>query len=136
MYQFGIIQVPADWTSDSIVGFDEETYHLMKDQIQPGTRLLLYKPAPVNAIMAEADILINRFERVEDWKGINNSQAPKTSRGKPAQYVLPLRILYTHHGADQVPLDHILDQLDLNALPSTDWIPLSSNEYNGLINYT
>jgi hypothetical protein len=136
MVQFGIIQVPASWTSDQVVGFDEETYALMKDQIQAGTQLLIYKPAPVNAIIAQADVIMNRFERMSDWQNINNSQPPLTSRGKPAGYILPLRILMTLHGDQQIPLDYILDTLDLNALPAMEWIPLSASEYNGLVNYT
>jgi hypothetical protein len=136
MYQYGIIRVPAEWTADQIVGFDEATYQSMKEDIQSGTRLLLYKPEPVNAIMAEAEVITPRFERVADWQGINHSQPPMTSRGKPAQYVLPIRVVYTHHGGEEIPLDYILDTLDLNALPSTDWIPVNGNEYNGLVEYT
>lgn len=132
MYQYGIIQVPMDWTSDQVVGFDEETMMLMQDEIQSGTRLLLYKPAPINAIMGEAEVITSRLENVDNWQGT----APLTRQGKPAQYVLPLKLLLTRHGEQTVPLEYILDTLDLNALPASDWIPLSANEYNGLMNYT
>lgn len=126
---YAIAIVPATWEADFSLGFSASSYERWHEQIEPGTRILLYKESPVNAIIGEAIVQDNVFVPLEDLPA-HNQHRLKTSDGNNADYALPLRVtyLYPHyHYVSREQLDEMMNAQNLNG-----WIPIDDEIYRAL----
>ncbi|MBI5671627.1 MAG: hypothetical protein HZC41_26845 [Chloroflexi bacterium] len=132
-YHAAILTVPADWTVDTPIGLSQQTVDEIFDDLHEGMRVLIFKGAPVNAIVAEGEIVDQVLVKLDEWPSVNVRQRPMNAWGKPTDYVVPLRILYTRAEHNQVPLTTILDWADspINA----EWIPLDRDSYERFTNW-
>ena len=56
MTTYGIFVVPPDWHEGKTATMDKTTFQYHGEELQPGTRLLLYMKEPVDAIVGEAEV--------------------------------------------------------------------------------
>jgi hypothetical protein len=128
-----VVTVPADWTPETPVGLSADTHRQYIDSLQSGMRVLIYKGAPVNAIVAEGEVIDQMMVRLDDWPNVK--QRPMTGTGKPADYVLPLRILYSRAAFATIDLPTVKDWIDNPDFPNVEWLPLSPDAYGELTNW-
>ncbi|MCU0498948.1 MAG: hypothetical protein MUF87_16470 [Anaerolineae bacterium] len=129
MQTFALIAVPSDWTSEQPYGVSQATYEQYHREIQADTRLLVFQIAPSNRIVAEATVLTSWFEKVADWPQ-PPSIPPVTAHGEPAEYVLPLRIVFSYQGVHPVPLEEIRRKTGLEQI--AEYHPIDVATYQAL----
>jgi len=111
------------------VGFSASSYEQWHQKIEPGTRVLLYKDHPVNAIIGEAIVQDNVFIPLEDLPE-HNQQRLLTSGGKVADYALPLRVTYLYSQRHYIAQDQLSALAD--AKRYNGWIPIDNETYQAL----
>jgi len=130
-----IVVVPADWTPDIPVGLSEDAHKRYFQTLQSGARVLIYKAAPVDAIVAEAEVIDQFMIRVEDWPGASAEGGTMTAVGTRADYVLPLRILYIRPSFTYIGLPVVQDWIDEPDFPYVEWTPISQEAYQEFANW-
>jgi hypothetical protein len=129
-----IVVVPPDWTPDKALGFSEAIYQQWHDQIKSGMRVLVFKAAPVNALVAEGEAP-GIFARVAEWPDVNIGERPKTAFGTNADYVMPLNVLYMRAEANQVPLEQVREFIADPDFPNVEFLPTDEDAYHALTNW-
>lgn len=132
--QYALVTVPPGWDARTSVGFSESAYERWHEEIEPGCRVLVYKSAPVNAIVAEAVVPDNVFLRLDEWPEQNREPVP-TGQGQIADYVMPLKVISSYPVPDYVADSLICDMTDLENIDSREWIPLDVEVYRVLRSY-
>ncbi len=128
-----MVVVPPNWKPDMPVGLSAETHRQYIDHLRSGLRVLIYKAAPVSAIVAEAEVIDQMMVKVEDWPNVR--ERPETGTGKPADYVLPLRILYSRASSNYIDRPTVQEWVDNPDFPNIEWLPISADAYGELTNW-
>jgi hypothetical protein len=97
-------------------------------------RLLIYKGAPVNAIIGEGESH-GVFAKVAEWPELNVKDPSKTAFGARAAYVMPLRVLYMRADANQIPLAQVKARITDPAFPNVEFLPVEEDDYHILTNW-
>ncbi len=134
MANYAITVVPADWEPDQVIGFSEAAYKTWRDKIKPGTRVLIYKGDPVNAIVGEAEVL-GAFARLADWPQTTIKKRPLTATGEAASHVMPLQMLYMRADANRIPYGQVRERITDPAFPNVEWLPIEEDDYHVLANW-
>jgi hypothetical protein len=129
---YAIATVPEDWTTENPLGFSEAAYEKWNRSIEPGTRVLIFKGAPVNAVIAEAVVPDNVFQKISDWPQQDMHSVPRTAIGEAATYILPLRVLFTHGSQQHVPLASVREALGDEDFMGKEWLPIDHTTYDRL----
>ncbi len=126
---YAVAVVPPTWEPEFSLGFSSSSYEHWHDKIEPGTRVLVYKDDPVNAIVAEAVVQDNAFVALADLPEENRSSL-FVQDGHQADYALPLRVTYVYpqrHYVAQAQLSGFMDEPNLDG-----WIPVNDEIYRAL----
>jgi hypothetical protein len=134
MSYYAIAVVAPEWTPENPLAFTEAGYNRWKESIEPGTRVLIFKAAPVNALVAEGEVHDTHFLHLTEWPMANVGEFLKSGDGEIATYVLPIRILYTRENIE-IPLETIHQYVDAPQFPHQEWLPIDLNAYNALTNW-
>jgi hypothetical protein len=124
-----LVVVPSDWSPEMGIGISEATYQQVSNKLRPGQPILIYKASPVNAIVAEGEICESTIPRWDDWLTATLRQRPRTGLGEYADYVLPVKILYTRPAFNYVPMRQVRQWVDSPHFPNLEWIALSQSAY-------
>lgn len=135
MSHYAIAVVPPDWTPEKPLAFSEADYNRWRDTVQAGTRVLIFKTAPINALIAEAEVHDQIFLHLTEWPMANVGEFLKTSSGEIATYVLPIRILYDRDDTIQIPLATVRQAVDDPQFPQQAWLPIEQPAYSALTNW-
>jgi hypothetical protein len=130
-----LLVVPSDWIAEMAVGLSEDTYQRYFDHLQSGMRVLIYKPAPVDAIVAEGEVIDHLMLRLSDWPHVSIRERPRTGLGKPADYVLPLRMLYSRPSFNYIGLPTIQEWIDDPDFPNVECLLINQDAYAELSNW-
>jgi hypothetical protein len=130
-----IVVVPSDWTPEHAVGLSEETHQRYFDMLRSGSRVLIYKSAPVDAIVAEGEVIDQMMVRLDEWPATNVHERPHTGVGTRADYVLPLRILYSRASFDYISLPVVQEWVNDPDFPHVEWLPIDEDAYGELTNW-
>ncbi|MCA9912477.1 MAG: hypothetical protein KC496_03990 [Anaerolineae bacterium] len=126
---YAVAIVPTNWEPESSIGFSSMSYQKWHEKIEPGTRVLIYKQDPVNAIIAEAQVQDNAFVALENLPEENRSPL-FTQDGNPADYALPLQVTMVY------PQRHYVAQEELSRFMQTPqldgWIPVNAEIFRAL----
>jgi len=126
---YAIALVPPTWEADHSLGFTQADYERWHTELTSGTRILVYKVAPVNAILAEGVVQDDVFIPLAEVPEENRSQL-FTSDGQTADYALPLRITLVYeqrHYLSQEQLSEIAQATELETI-----IPVDAETYRRL----
>jgi hypothetical protein len=126
---YAIAIVPPSWESDHSLGFSSSSYEAWHEKIEPGTRVLIYKDEPVNAIIAEAVVQDDAFIPLANLPEENRSRL-LTSDGQQADYALPLRITFIYPQRHYVPQEQLAEFVSEKKL--NGWIPINDETYRAL----
>jgi hypothetical protein len=130
MSQYAIRVIASDWELEQPLPFSEEGYQRWRDEIEAGTRVVLYQSAPVNAIVAEGQVS-GIFVKLDEWPESTRERIPGSVAGTQAAYALPLQILYRRGPTAYIPLEHIREHLDENFPESAlEWLPIEKMAYH------
>jgi hypothetical protein len=134
MAMYALMIVPHDWDTDQAPGLSEAGYEQWKHEIEAGIRVVLFKDAPVSAVVAEGE-LSGIALKLAELPSQNIHHTPMTRFGKQADYVLPIRILYQRDETTQIPLATVRQYLDdaLFPQPSEEWRLLDDQTYQAVI---
>lgn len=135
MAYYAIAVVPPDWEPSKPLSFSDTGYNEWNGHVMAGTRVLIYKPAPVNAIVAEAEVPDARFLRLDEWPAANVGEALRTGFGAAATHILPLRVLYTRDDTTHIPLDTVREYLEDESFPTEEWHVIEQTAYQSLTNW-
>jgi hypothetical protein len=123
-----VVVVPPDWTPEMPIGLSEATHARYFSSLEGGLRVLIYKSAPINAIIAEGEVIDHMMLRVDDWPHMQ--ELPRTSTGQNAEYVLPLRLLYSRPTFEYIGLSTIQEWIDDPDFPNVEWMPINDDAYS------
>jgi hypothetical protein len=127
--------VPPDWTSDKPICLSRVAYKRYFETFVGGEPVLIYKASPVDAIVAEGEMIAPLMPRVGDWPAPNVPEPLLTGLGTLADYVLPLRILYAQPSFNYVGLADVENWVDDPAFPYVEWTPISREAYAEFTNW-
>ncbi len=129
MAKYVLVVVPSDWDLKAPLQLTEAEHARVVQNIEQDTRILLYQPAPVDALVAEGAVTPEDIIRVADWPARNfDHLLPGTV------YLLPVRIAYQRGDAPPVRLDGVRAALENPAFPRSDqkWVPIDREVYEQL----
>lgn len=129
-----MVVVPSDWTTETAIGLSESGYKSWAENMVQGQRVLIYKAAPVDAVIGEGEVPDQIGQRLDDWPATTHQQ-PLTGLGQPAEYLLPLRILYTRAQTNYVPLSEVRKWVNAPDFPQVEWLPLPKDAYQAMTNW-
>jgi len=89
--QYAIKVVPPEWDSNMPIPFTKETHDRWREELQNGTRVLIFKSAPVNLLVGEGEVH-GFFIQPKEWASAAIDGLPPNIRG--ADYLLPLGMVY------------------------------------------
>jgi hypothetical protein len=118
MAQFGLKVVPGDWELERPLGFSEAEYQQFSGDIVPGMRILIYKSAPVNAIISEGEVK-GTFIHTAEWPQTTLHGIDPTD--PHSQYLLPITVIYRRAGpVAPIPLHEVRERLHTMEFPPRD----------------
>lgn len=126
---YAIAAVPPEWETEFSLGFSSVSYEQWHKRIEPGTRILIYKVDPVNAIIAEAEVQDNVFVPLEDLPEANKSPL-LTHAGHSADYALPLRVIHVYPQRHYVAPEQLTSFMNRDQMDT--WIPIDDETYRAL----
>ena len=124
-----LVVVPPDWASDKPIGLSRAAYKRYVETLESGERVLIYKASPVDAIVAEGEIVTHQIPRSDDWPAPNVPEPLLTGLGTLADYVLPLRLLYALPSFSYIGLPDVEEWVDNPAFPHVEWVRISREAY-------
>lgn len=133
MPQYALAVVPADWDNEKPLLFSEVQYQDIRDKLEPGTRVLLYRNDPEDAVIGLAQVHSGAFQKTSEWpqQNLGNINA-----SDPAQaYALPLEVVFRLHTKDaQVSGERVREVLDDSGFPhgGERWRVLTPEQYNAV----
>lgn len=132
MIQYAIKVVPPEWNEDLPIPFTRTEHERWHDQIQNGTRVLIFKSAPVNQLVAEGEVR-GFFVQPHRWTPTSTDGLPDSLAN--ADYLLPLGVLYTRKADARFSLTEVRAALEDPAFPRDDgeWRELDLDHYQRLI---
>ncbi len=133
MNLYGIKVVPAEWELDMPIPFTQAEHELARDTIENGTRVLVFKGSPVNALVAEGEVH-GFFIRPAEWTASATDGLPPSIAN--ADYLLTLGVLMSRStDASMFSLEEVRRALDDSTFPRRDgeWRPLDDEHYRRLI---
>lgn len=133
MILYAIKVVPPEWEETMPIPFTKAEHDQWRDQIQNGTRVLIFKSAPVNQLVAEGEVH-GFFVQPHRWTPTAVDDLPESLRN--ADYLLPLGVLYTRKTEQSlISLNGVRIALDDPAFPrhAGEWRPLNFDQYQRLI---
>ena len=133
MILYALKVVPPEWTEHMPLPFTQAEHEQWRDQIQNGTRVLIFKGAPVNQLIGEGEVH-GFFVQPHRW-------TPSATDGLPAalaqaDYLLPLGMLYTRQSPEsKISLSGVRSALDDPAFPRAplEWRVLTLEQYQRLL---
>ncbi len=133
MLLYALKVVPPEWDEQLPIPFTQAEHDQWRDQIQNGTRVLIFKGAPVNQLVAEGEVH-GFFVQPHRW-------SERATHGLPdalalADYLLPLGVLYTRQTPEsRHSLNSVRSALNDPLFPHSpgEWRPLDFKEYQRLI---
>lgn len=130
MNEAAILLVPATWNRDDAVGISREVYDRFREAFMGGLQLAIMKTTPHNQIVAQAMLADGaHLANAHDWVG----DAPQDGLGNPADYVLPIRLLYTYSKDLAVPREIVIKRVgDINDLDAYGFQPVGVKIYESL----
>jgi len=132
MLKYAIATVSPDWNKHDVLALSKEAYMRFADEIDTGVRVLIYKSNPINAVVAEAEIPDHAFQKIEDWPQVDDH--PKTGLNQPADYFVPLRVLYTRTFPNYISADKVDEAVDIEQFPQIEWAFIDADAYHQLTN--
>jgi hypothetical protein len=127
-----IAVVTHHWDSQQPLPLSAASYQKIEGQLDSGDRILIYQHAPVNAIIAEAEVVDAIAQKIDDWPDSAVSGYPTAGFGDEAAYLLPLRVLYSREGTNRIPQVDVRDRLEDPAFPSAEFMFVDATEYDRL----
>ena len=73
--------------------------------------------------------------RLDEWPNVASQKRPLTGMGKPADYVLPLRILYSRSPSSYIDLAMVKEWIDNHDFPNVEWLPINADAYGEFTNW-
>lgn len=151
MTDYGILITDTSWANHDSVEIDKTAHLRHKDRLVDGTKALIFAQAPVNAIVAEAEITGDiietdtppsdpafnpaipanlRSERVIERIETETAPAPPATQEMANTYGVPLKLVRLKGQTTPIPLNHLREILgsDFSVFDET-WIPLSKAQY-------
>jgi hypothetical protein len=130
-----LVVVPADWKTNEPIGLSEEAHKRWMQVMDTAQRVLIYKSSPVDAVVAEGEVIDKLNIRLDEWPKANMKEKVLTATGTPAAYAVPLRILYTRAAEKLIPLERVREWVDDPQFPNAEWLPLTPDAYAELTNW-
>ncbi len=157
MTAYGILLVDTSWANNDSVEIDKATEMRHKDRLVEGTKALIYVRAPVDAVVAEAEVTGDivetdgtppdpafnpaipanlRSERVIDR--IETEAAPPAAATGVQNVAntlhVPLKLVRLKGQTEPIPLSRLraLFGSDFSVFDET-WIPLSRTQYDAIL---
>jgi hypothetical protein len=133
MPAYALKVMPGDWTLDMPLPFSAAQYEQVRNQVEAGTRVVLYAASPVDGIVGEGQVS-GVFIRVQDWPATTLG-ALQALNPQP-DYLLPIEVLYRRAGPEAVmPRAQVMEILDDPHFPrpGQDWLVLDDDVYHELI---
>jgi hypothetical protein len=133
MILYAIKVVPPEWEEAMPIPFTQAEHDQWGAQLQNGTRVLIFKDAPINQLIGEGEVH-GFFVQPDRWTPTATDGLPPSLRG--ADYLLPLGMLYTRKTPESmISLHGVRAALDDPTFPrsANEWRPLEFEQYQRLI---
>ena len=129
----GIKLVWAGWHDDPVIGFSDRGCARWRDQIPPGTRMLVYETtgtAPGSSAKGTKSI-VGEIEVVGTFEEGEALRAPTEEHAR----LLPVRVVRGRRDSHAIPLERVRALIDDPKWPrmGESWKPLSPDQYDALI---
>jgi hypothetical protein len=129
---YAIAHVHPDWTFEQPLGFSLAQAANWQDDLEAGTKLLVYKSAPVNAIIGEVELTIADVIYPQTWPEDARGNTVDAA-GNPAEVALPLRVLYRRQPSKYVPYAQAEPYFNAEILLERGLISIEGSDYRTLI---
>jgi hypothetical protein len=133
MILYALKVVPHEWTEHMPLPFTQAEHEQWRDQIQNGTRVLIFKGAPVNQLIGEGEVH-GFFVQPHRWASAATDGLPAALA--QADYLLPLGMLYIRQSPEsKISLSGVRSALDDPAFPRAplEWRVLTLEQYQRLL---
>ena len=154
MTDYGILIADTSWANHDSVEIDKTAQLRHQDRLVKGTKALIFVRAPIDAIVAEAEVIDDiietetppdsafnpaipanlRSERVIDRSETEVSPATPAPQEMANAYHVPLKLMRLKAQIPPIPLKRLRMILgsDFSAFDET-WIPLSQAQYRQIV---
>lgn len=132
MANFALAVVPADWDSATPLTFSQAQMEAIRDKVESGTQLILYRSAPADEVIGQANAH-GLFIKTNEWPQENLG---KIDPSDPEQaWILPIDVILLLSGPSApVPLSRVREILHDAGFPHPGelWRVLTPGEYDTL----
>lgn len=132
MHNYALAVLPAGWDLEKPLTFSRAQYQDIREKVDPGTRLLLYRPAPEDAVIAQAQVH-GTFLETSEWPEENLGSIDASDPGQA--YLLPIEVVFRLHGPEAtISGDRVREVLEDPGFPhgGERWRLLTPEQYNAL----
>jgi hypothetical protein len=130
---YGIKLVWAGWENDTVIGFSDRGYGRWKDDLKPGTRMLLYETATKipGTTFKSTKSIIGEVEVT----GTFAEGAKLRARTEQHDQLLPVKVIRPRSDERRIPLERVREIIQDDKWPrmGETWKPLSQAQYETLI---
>jgi hypothetical protein len=131
MTTYGILLVDTSWSNEDTVEIEKTTFLRYGDQLNAGTKALLYVREPVDAIVAEAELTSAVIEHETAAQGVS---VPAAGAEMAHTYHAPLRVTRMKGQTEPIPLNRLRSALGGDfSVYDEPWIPLSEGQYEQIV---
>ena len=125
---YGMLVVDPNWANHDSVEIGKATLLHHKDRLVPGTRVLIYIDAPVQAVVAEAEITGGIHETEADAPPMRGAKQTVTGT-----YSVPLKLLRLKGQIAPITLNqlHMILGSGFSVFGET-WLPLRADQYEAV----
>jgi hypothetical protein len=127
MTTYGILLVDTSWSNEDTVEIEKTTFLRYGDQLNAGTKVLLYVREPVDAIVAEAELSSAVIEHETASQGVS---VPSQGAEMAHTYHAPLHVMRMKGQTEPIPLNRLQSVLGSDfSVYDEPWIPLAETQY-------
>lgn len=132
MTPYGIKLVSAGWKDDPVIGFSNKGYKSWRDEIKPGTRMLLYETAtpPPGTKFKGTKSIVGEIEVTGTFEDGEKYRAPTEHHDR----LVPVKVLRPRREGKNISLPRFRELIGDEGWPrmGETWKPLSQEVYERL----
>lgn len=132
MHNYALAVVPAGWEEASPLTFSAAQHQDIRDKIESGTRVLLYRQSPADDVIGQAQV-VGTFLETSEWPKENLGNIDPSDPGQA--YLLPLDVVFLlKEPQATVPGDRVREVLNDSGFPhgGERWRTLTADQYQAL----
>ncbi len=133
MSAYGIKVVWAGWNGDPVIGFSDRGYGRWKDDLKPGTRMLIYESTGTRPgwVGKGTKSIVGEVEVIGTFADGMAFRAPTEQHDQ----LLPVKVISGRSDGKPIPLDRIRQLIYDPKWPmqGETWKPISRSQYEALL---